>query len=63
MLVALFLGASLVQPSNLVPELARSPSSLLRNGQSSTIQFLVGGVPQNDDADHVGDTLYQLTVS
>src|SRR5436190_11318977 len=67
MLVALFLGASLVQPSNL---LAQNPScpvpivSCSGNGQSSTIKFLVGGVPQNDVTLHVGDTLsYQLTVS
>src|SRR3989454_7681401 len=67
MVVVLSLGAWLVQPGSLSAQNPSCPVPIVPcsgNGQSSTIKFLVGGVPQNDVTVHVGDTLfYQVTVA
>src|SRR5207247_4106852 len=67
MLVALALVAALAQPSGLLAQNPSCPVPIVPcsgNGQSSTIKFFVGGVPQNDVTVHVGDTLfYQVTVA
>src|SRR5438876_1132105 len=67
MLVALALVAALAQPSGLLAQNPSCPVPIVPcsgNGQSSTIKFLVGGIPQNDVTVHVGDTLfYQVTVA
>src|SRR5438552_2453496 len=64
--VALFLGASLVQPSSLLAQNPSCPVPIVPcsgNSQSSKLSLLVGGVPQNDVTVHVGDTIfYQATV-
>ena len=64
--VALFLGASLVQPLSLLAQNPSCPIPIVPcsgNSQSSKLSLLVGGVPQNDVTVHVGDTIfYQATV-
>src|SRR5437773_1657630 len=67
-LTALFcLGAVLLRSGSLLAQNPSCPVPIVPcsgNGQSSTIKFLVGGVPQNDVTVHVGDTLfYQVTVA
>src|SRR5258705_7133678 len=61
------LGFLLLQSATLWAQNASCPVPIVAcsgNGQSSTIKFLVGGVPQNDVTVHVGDTLfYQVTVA
>src|ERR1041385_7052450 len=65
--IAACLAGSLLQLGGLMAQNPSCPVAIVDcsgNGQSSTIKFLVGGVPKNDVTVHAGDTLfYQVTVA